>query len=94
MYKDLVGGSSAAATTSQSELDEYVHAFFELEEPDLVYDLRQLYSTLVKSLCTTPSGRKQRNFLMKMLEQQWMINVIHRQFIWLRLFPFVTYESK
>lgn len=44
MYKDLVGDSSAAATTSQSELDELVHAFFELEEPNLVYDLRQLYS--------------------------------------------------
>ena len=90
MYKDLVGDSSAAATTSQSELDERVHAFFKLEEPDLVYDLRQLYSGRE---CTTP-GRKQRNFLMKMLEQQWMIDVIHRQFIWLRLFPFVTFESK
>ena len=44
MYKDLVGDSSAAATTSQSELDERVCAFFELEEPDLTYDLRQLYS--------------------------------------------------
>ena len=29
-------------------------------------------STLVESLCTTPSGRKQRNFLMKMLEQWWI----------------------
>ena len=44
MYKDLVGDSSAAATTSQSELDERVYAFFELEKPDLTYDLRQLYS--------------------------------------------------
>ena len=44
MYKDLVGDSSAAAMTSQAELDERVRAFFELEEPGLVYDLRQLYS--------------------------------------------------
>ena len=43
MYKDLVGDLSAAATTSQSELDERVRAFFELEEPGLIYDLRQLY---------------------------------------------------
>ena len=28
MYRDLVGDSSAAATTSQSELDERVNAFF------------------------------------------------------------------
>ena len=39
-----MGNSSAAATTSQSELDERVHVFFKLEEPHLVYDLRQLYS--------------------------------------------------
>ena len=44
MYKDLVGDLSDAATTSQSEPDERVHAFFELEEPDLVYDLCQIYS--------------------------------------------------
>ena len=42
MYKDLVGDSSAAATTSQSWRN--MCAFFELEEPDLVYDIRQLYS--------------------------------------------------
>ena len=40
-YKDLVGDSSAAANTSQAELRT---CFFELEEPGLVYDLRQLYS--------------------------------------------------
>ena len=43
-YKDLVGDWSAAATTSQAELDERVCAFYELEEPGLIYDLRQLYS--------------------------------------------------
>lgn len=41
-YEDLEGDLSAAATTSQSELN--VCAFIELEEPDLVYDLCQLYS--------------------------------------------------
>ena len=44
MYKDLVGDSSAAATTSQEEVDERVAAFFEVEEPDLVFDLREAYS--------------------------------------------------
>ena len=44
IYRDLVGDSSAAATTSQAELDERVNAFFEMEEPGLVYDLRQIYS--------------------------------------------------
>ena len=39
-----MGDSSATATTSQSELDGHVCAFFKLEEPDLPYDLRQLYS--------------------------------------------------
>jgi len=38
-------GDSSAATISQSELDKRVCAFFELEEPDLTYNLRQLYSS-------------------------------------------------
>ena len=44
LYKDLVGDESAAATTSQDEVDAWVSTFFELEEPDLVFDLRHLYS--------------------------------------------------
>ena len=43
MYKDLVGDSSAAITTSQ-EVDERVAAFFEFEEPDLIYDLCETYA--------------------------------------------------
>ena len=39
MYKDLVGDSSAAATTSQEEVDKRVAAFFKFENPDLVFDL-------------------------------------------------------
>ena len=42
MYKDLVGDTSAAATTSQ--VDDRVAAFFDLEEPDLIYDLRENYA--------------------------------------------------
>lgn len=38
------GDSSSAATTRQEEVDERVTAFFELEESDLVFDLRQTYS--------------------------------------------------
>ena len=44
MYKDLVGDSSAAVTTSQQEIDDRVSAFFELKEPDLLYDLRETYA--------------------------------------------------
>jgi len=44
MYRDLVGDESAAATTNQEEIDEHVNAFFELEEPNLVYDLHELYA--------------------------------------------------
>lgn len=46
MYKDLVGDETAAATcaTSQEIVDKHVNAFFELEEPDLIYDLRETYA--------------------------------------------------
>ena len=42
LYKDLVGDSSAAETTSQADIDSWVSAFFDLEEPDLVFDLREI----------------------------------------------------
>ena len=44
IYKNLVGDSSAAAATSQEEVDEREAAFFEFEEPDLVFDLREVHS--------------------------------------------------
>lgn len=44
LYKDLVGDSAAAETTSQADIDARVSAFFDLEEPDLVFDLREVYS--------------------------------------------------
>jgi len=44
MYKDLVGDESSASTTSEEEVDARVCAFFDMEEPDLIFDLRQLYS--------------------------------------------------
>ena len=40
MYKDLVGDASASSNLSESEIDERVAALVELEEPDLIYDLR------------------------------------------------------
>ena len=43
MYKDLVGDASAAETTPQAEIDEGVRVFFELEDPDLIYDLCETY---------------------------------------------------
>ena len=41
LYKDLVGDCSASANLSESEIDERVATLFELEEPSLVYDLRE-----------------------------------------------------
>ena len=43
-YKDLVGDQSAADTTSQAEIDARVSSVFDLEEPDIVFDLRHVYS--------------------------------------------------
>ena len=43
MHKDLAGDVSAA-DTSQAEVDNRVDVFFELEDPDLIYDFRELYA--------------------------------------------------
>lgn len=43
-YKDLVGDQSAADTMSQAEIDARVCAIFDLEEPDIEFDLRHVYS--------------------------------------------------
>ena len=43
LYKELVGDSSASTNLGQAEIDERVAAMFELEEPSLVYDLRDHY---------------------------------------------------
>lgn len=40
----MVGDAFAVTTTSQEEVDEGITAFFELEEPDLIYDLRETYA--------------------------------------------------
>ena len=44
MYKDLAGDVSAADTLSQAEVDKRVSTFYELEDTDLMYDLRELYA--------------------------------------------------
>ena len=44
LYKDLAGDCSASVNLSESEIDERVAALFELEEPSLVYDLRDHFS--------------------------------------------------
>ena len=41
LYRDLVSDSSAAANLREHEIDERVAAVFELEEPSLVYDMRE-----------------------------------------------------
>ena len=43
-YKDLVGDSSASANLSESEIDSRIAALIELEEPSLVYDLRDHFN--------------------------------------------------
>ena len=43
LYKDLLGDSSASANLEESEIDARVDTFFELEEPSLIYDLREHY---------------------------------------------------
>ena len=68
LYKDLVGDSAAAETTSQADIDARVSAFFDLEEPDLVFDLREVYSD--PSLIY--SGHRQRSSLKRMWEQPLM----------------------
>ena len=44
LYKDLALDCSASAYLAESEVDERVTALFELEEPSLVYDLRDHFS--------------------------------------------------
>ena len=43
-YKDLAGDSSAAVNLTEKEIDEHVKTFFDLEEADAVYDLREVYA--------------------------------------------------
>ena len=39
-YRDLTGDQSVSSSITEQEVDESLCALFELEEPDLVYDLR------------------------------------------------------
>ena len=48
IYKVLVGDCSSAANLLQSEIDERVHVMFDLEEPSLIYDLRNHYGQKTK----------------------------------------------
>ena len=86
-YKDLVGDWSAAATTSQAELDECVCAF--LSWRNRASFMTFVSSILVEHRCMIPSGRKQRNFWKKISEQEWTIADTHRLCTWQRSFLFV-----
>ena len=44
LYKDLVGDCSASANLNESAVDERVATLLELEEPSLVYDLRDHFN--------------------------------------------------
>ena len=48
IYKVLVGDCSSAANLLQSEIDERVQVMFDLEEPSLIYDLRNHYEQKTK----------------------------------------------
>lgn len=39
-YRDLTGDQARSSSWSEEEVDERLCAMFELEEPDLIYDLR------------------------------------------------------
>ncbi len=43
-YKDLTGHTSAAANLTEAEIDGRVKMFFEREEPDVTYDLREVHA--------------------------------------------------
>ena len=43
-YKDLTGDASAPANLTEAEIDGRVKMFFELEEPDVTYDLREVHA--------------------------------------------------
>lgn len=78
LYKDFVGDSSASTNLAEHEIDERVTCLFELEEPSLVYDLRECYS-----------GRESKFdiFWEKAKEGlQLMTGDILWWFIWLKLF--------
>ena len=62
VYRDLVGNQSAAETISQAEVDARVGRFFDLEEPDIVFDLRHVYSGN-KSMFDDLSWAKAKEFL-------------------------------
>lgn len=40
IYCDLTGDRAATPSVSEKEVDKRLSALFELEEPDLIYDLR------------------------------------------------------
>ena len=44
LYNDVLSWLSPWSSASESEIDERVAALFELEEPSLVYDLRDHFS--------------------------------------------------
>ena len=43
-YKDLTGDVSAASNFTEAEIDARVNMFFELEDPDVTYDLREVHA--------------------------------------------------
>ena len=82
LYKDLFGDSSASSNLEESEihLDARVDVFFELEEPSLIYDLRDHYKGISQSsMCF---GKEPKNIWRKMLAQLLMTGNIPQLFTW------------
>ena len=59
MYQSLVGDSAVSTNLSEAEIDTWVETLFEVEEPGLVYDLRNHYSGQQSKF----EGEKAKEFL-------------------------------
>ena len=51
-YHDLTGDSSGSETSSQKELDDRVKQMIEMEDPDIVADLRHINSGAQSNMTT------------------------------------------
>ena len=72
-YKDLTGDCSGSCNLHEEEIDERVRLVLEMEDPDVLLDLRALNRPNMMHF-----GTSGKNFLMKTLELLWMTDDMHR----------------
>ena len=68
-YKELTGDNSAALNMHEAGIDERVRLVLEMEDPNIILDLRALNSGAKSQYGT---GLSVKNSWMKILELQWM----------------------